>query len=96
MSYLGIVQSLDDIPQIGVFNCNAGKNFIRRLLMILSALVNKQKTRHLLLLVYVPGRDTSVSFDVMNSSSTGTPSFVFAMPRFIAGTMSSGFVTRSP
>ena len=45
---------------------------------------------------YVPGRDTSVSFEVMNSSSTGTPSLVLAMPRWIAGTMSSGLVTRSP
>ena len=44
----------------------------------------------------VPGRDTSVSLLVMNSSSTGTPSFVFWMPRWMAGTMSSGFVTRSP
>jgi hypothetical protein len=32
----------------------------------------------------------------MNSSSTGTPSLVFWMPRWIAGMMSSGFVTRSP
>ena len=46
--------------------------------------------------VQVPGRDTSVSFEVMNSSSTGMPSLVFAMPRWIAGMMSSGFVTRSP
>src|SRR6266699_2141462 len=44
----------------------------------------------------VPGRDTSVSLLVMNSSSTGMPSLVFAMPRRIAGMMSSGFVTRSP
>ncbi len=44
----------------------------------------------------VPGRDTSVSLLVMNSSSTGTPSFVFWMPRLIAGMMSSGLVTRSP
>jgi hypothetical protein len=45
---------------------------------------------------YVPGRDTSVSLLVMNSSSTGTPSLVLAMPRLIAGMMSSGLVTRSP
>ena len=43
-----------------------------------------------------PGRETSVSLLVMNSSSTGMPSFVFWMPRWIAGMMSSGFVTRSP
>src|SRR5919197_1933457 len=42
----------------------------------------------------VPGRDTSVSLLVMNSSSTGTPSWVLAMPRLMAGMMSSGFVTR--
>lgn len=47
-------------------------------------------------LPHVPGRDTSVSLLVMNSSSTGTPSFVFWMPRLIAGMMSSGLVTRSP
>ena len=44
----------------------------------------------------VPGLETSVSLLVMNSSSTGTPSLVFAMPRWMAGMMSSGFVTRSP
>ena len=44
----------------------------------------------------VPGRDTSVSLLVMNSSRTGTPSLVFAMPRRIAGTMSSVVVMRSP
>ena len=46
--------------------------------------------------LHVPGRDTSVSLLVMNSSSTGTPCWVFSMPRLIAGTMSSGLVTRSP
>src|SRR5207237_9540000 len=45
---------------------------------------------------YVPGRATSTSLLVMNSSSTGTPSFVFWMPRLIAATISSGLVTRSP
>src|SRR5713226_5449516 len=45
---------------------------------------------------HVPGLETSVSLLVMNSSSTGMPSLVFAMPRRIAGMMSSGFVTRSP
>jgi hypothetical protein len=44
----------------------------------------------------VPGLATSVSLDVMNSSSTGMPSFVFSMPRLIAGIISSGLVTRSP
>ena len=44
----------------------------------------------------VPGLETSVSLLVMNSSSTGMPSLVLAMPRWIAGMMSSGFVTRSP
>ena len=44
----------------------------------------------------VPGLETSVSLLVMNSSSTGTPSLVFWMPRWMAGMMSSGFVTRSP
>jgi hypothetical protein len=44
----------------------------------------------------VPGRATSVSLEVMNSSSTGTPSCVFWMPRLIAPTISSGLVTRSP
>ena len=47
-------------------------------------------------LVQVPGLETSVSLEVMNSSSTGMPSLVFWMPRLIAGMMSSGFVTRSP
>ncbi len=45
---------------------------------------------------HVPGRDTSVSLLVMNSSNTGMPSCVFWMPRLMAGMMSSGFVTRSP
>ena len=45
---------------------------------------------------HVPGRDTSVSLLVMNSSKTGTPSLVLAMPRRIAGTMSSALVMRSP
>ena len=45
---------------------------------------------------HVPGRETSVSLLVMNSSSTGMPSLVFAMPRRIAGMISSGLVTRSP
>src|SRR5437588_2305666 len=44
----------------------------------------------------VPDLETSVSLLVMNSNSTGTPSLVFAMPRRMAGMMSSGFVTRSP
>ena len=44
----------------------------------------------------VPGLETSVSLLVMNSSSTGMPSLVFWMPRWMAGMMSSGFVTRSP
>jgi hypothetical protein len=44
----------------------------------------------------VPGRETSVSLLVMNSSSTGMPLFVFSMPRLIAGTISSGAVMRSP
>ena len=45
---------------------------------------------------HVPGLETSVSLEVMNSSSTGMPSLVFSMPRLIAGMMSSGLVTRSP
>src|SRR3954454_5287816 len=46
--------------------------------------------------IQVPGLATSVSLEVMNSSSTGMPSLVLSMPRLIAGTISSGFVTRSP
>jgi hypothetical protein len=46
--------------------------------------------------IHVPGRETSVSLLVINSSSTGMPSLVLAMPRWIAGMMSSGLVTRSP
>lgn len=46
--------------------------------------------------LHVPGRETFVSLQVMNSSSTGMPACVFSMPRLIAGTMSSGLVTRSP
>lgn len=41
-------------------------------------------------------RDTCVSLDVMNSSSAGCPAFVAAMPRRMAGTISSGRSTRSP
>ncbi len=41
--------------------------------------------------LHVPGRETSVSLLVMNSSSTGMPSLVLAMPRLMAGMMSSGF-----
>jgi hypothetical protein len=37
-----------------------------------------------------------ISFSVRNSSSTGTPSRVLAMPRLIAGTISSGRLIRSP
>jgi hypothetical protein len=48
------------------------------------------------LLPHVPGRETSVSLLVMNSNSTGMPACVFSMPRLIAGTISSGFVMRSP
>ncbi len=40
--------------------------------------------------------EISSSLDVMNSRSAGTPSSVFAMPRRMAGTMSSGSVIRSP
>jgi hypothetical protein len=43
-----------------------------------------------------PKRETSTAFSVMNSSSAGVPSRVFSMPRRIAGTISSGSVTRSP
>ena len=37
-----------------------------------------------------------VSLQVMNSSSAGVPFRVCSMPRLIAGTISSGSVTRSP
>ena len=40
--------------------------------------------------------EKSTAFSVMNSSSAGVPSRVFAIARLIAGTMSSGCVTRSP
>ena len=45
-----------------------------------------------------PGQslETAVSFEVMNSSSAGTPCLVFSMPRRMAGTISDGSVTRSP
>ena len=48
--------------------------------------------------IYTVGgwRETAVSWRVMNSSSAGLPSFVCAMPRLIAGTISAGSVTRSP
>ena len=41
-------------------------------------------------------RETFVSLQVMNSSSTGMPFLVFSMPRLMAGTISAGSVTRSP
>ena len=40
--------------------------------------------------------EKSVAFSVMNSSRAGVPSRVLAMARLMAGTMSSGAVTRSP
>src|SRR2546427_8914535 len=40
--------------------------------------------------------EKSSAFSVMNSSSVGTPSRVLAIPRLIAGTISSGSVIRSP
>ena len=40
--------------------------------------------------------EKSSAFSVMNSSSAGTPSRVLATARRMAGTMSSGSVTRSP
>jgi hypothetical protein len=43
-----------------------------------------------------PNRETSTAFSVMNSSSAGVPSRVFAMPRRIAAWISPGSVTRSP
>jgi hypothetical protein len=41
-------------------------------------------------------REISVSFDVMNSSRAGFPSFVAPIPRWIAGIMSSVCSIRSP
>ncbi len=45
-----------------------------------------------------PGQsfETAVSFEVMNSSSAGTPWRVCSIPRRMAGTISPGSVTRSP
>ncbi len=41
-------------------------------------------------------REARVSWPVMNSSKAGVPASVSAMPRLMAGMMSSGRVTRSP
>ena len=41
-------------------------------------------------------RETSTSFDVMNSRRAGWPASVAAMPRFMAAAISLGSVTRSP
>ncbi len=40
--------------------------------------------------------ETATSFEVMNSSSAGSPRSVAAMPRLIAGMISAGSVMRSP
>lgn len=40
--------------------------------------------------------EVSISREVMNSSSAGTPSSVFRIARFIAGMISPGSLTRSP
>src|SRR5439155_18683343 len=40
--------------------------------------------------------EKSTAFSVMNSSSAGVPSRVFAIARLMAGTMAPGSVTRSP
>ena len=41
-------------------------------------------------------RETSTSWEVMNSSSAGRPARVASMPRRMAGTISSGVSIRSP
>ena len=42
------------------------------------------------------GTEIETSFEVMNSSRTGTPFLVCSMPRLMAGMISSVLVTRSP